>query len=479
VPRDDGKPAGSNPAGAALVPCLDEEQVLAFVAGRLDPPALAAAERHLADCRDCSETVAVFAGRTAPTGAQPLAAFPEGALIEGRYRIIRLIGAGGMGEVYQALDTALDEPIALKTIGLGVALDGPAIDRLKAEVQLARRVTHRNVCRVFDLGLHEEPDPRGGRARVTIPFLTMELLTGETLRAYQRRRGHLPPKEALSLLEGMAAGLDAAHAAGVVHADFKSENVMLVSESGGLRPVVMDFGLARQIKSGSMAGGSASLPSGGTPGYMAPEQMERKAGDAADIYALAVVLFEMLTGRLPYQGQTALSIAVQALGGPPPALRSLGVQAPPSWDRIIRRCLHRDPGHRFPSAAAVIAALRPPATGGLRPVRRALWVGAGIAAVVALALMLVVRRAPMSTIRTLPPPTATAATPIPAPPVTAPPAPPPPAATVAAPAVPPPLPTVSPGRGARKKAVKAERRRPAQTPLPEPGEDDAIDPFNR
>src|SRR5439155_12236213 len=128
----------------------------------------------------------------------------------------------------------------------------------------------RNVCRVFDLGLHEEPAPRRGAPPIIVPFLTMELLAGETLRAHLRRRGKLSPDQALALVDAMAAGLDAAHAAGVVHADFKSENVMLVTDAGGTRPVIMDFGLARRTRTGSLRTGPTTALTGGTPGYMAP-----------------------------------------------------------------------------------------------------------------------------------------------------------------------------------------------------------------
>src|SRR2546421_7739345 len=211
-------------------------------------------------------------------------AFAEGELAGGRWRIVRLLGAGGMGEVYEAEDTELHEHVALKALPSRLAGDAEAIARLRREVQLARKVTHKNVCRIFDLGLHE----RDGHATA---FLTMELLSGETLAARLAGAGPLTPDQALPLLAQMAAALDEAHAAGVLHRDLKSANVLLVS---GERAMLMDFGIARRR-------GSETGTIYGSPDYMAPEQLAGfEVTAAADIYALGVVAYEMVTGKVPF-----------------------------------------------------------------------------------------------------------------------------------------------------------------------------------
>lgn len=354
--------APADESGSA--PCLSHDDLLALVAGRLDADRLARAETHLDLCEECNGIVAGLARDTRPIdrpgGPWPRSTFVPGERLAGRYELGRLLGAGGMGEVYEAQDGVLGETIALKTIALDVPLDDPASARLMAEVQLARRVTHPNVCRVFDVGFHEAPDPRGREPGMTVPFLTMELLRGETLRARLRRRRRLGCAEAVTILEGMAAGLDAAHAAGVVHADLKCENVMLVPQGEQTRVVLMDFGLARPFREASRSHPSGTFL-GGTLGYMAPEQLQgRAASPASDIHALGVVLFEMLAGRLPFAG-----------GGPDgtsarrSSLDSFGVKAPAAFDAAIDRCLAVDPRRRFATAAELVAALR-----GGSPVRR-------------------------------------------------------------------------------------------------------------
>ncbi|HEX9105220.1 MAG TPA: serine/threonine-protein kinase, partial [Polyangia bacterium] len=228
--------------------------------------------------------------------------------IAGRYRIVRFLARGGMGEVYEAEDLELGVRIALKTLRTLAGSDGSsesrAIDRFKREVQLARKVTHANVCRIFDLGVDAAGDAR------TV-FLTMELVDGESL-ADRLERGRLAPAEALPLLQQMADALAAAHAAGIIHRDFKSSNVMIVD--GGKRAVVTDFGLARPRErhdDGSLSQENALI---GSPKYMAPEQVEGLAlTPAADIYALGVVAFEMATGRLPFVGETPLATALKRL----------------------------------------------------------------------------------------------------------------------------------------------------------------------
>jgi tetratricopeptide (TPR) repeat protein/tRNA A-37 threonylcarbamoyl transferase component Bud32 len=323
-----------------------------------------------------------------PRSTQPVApvrSFAPDEFVAGRYRVIRFIARGGMGEVYEVEDVELRSRVALKTIRADLADDEISLNRFRREIQLARRVTHPNVCRIFDLGHH-----LGRRGRVT--FLTMELLDGESLLRRVRARGPLKPAEALPLVQQMVAALGEAHALGIVHRDFKSDNVMLVAQpSGGLRAVVTDFGLARSAELGGSATRSGQMI--GTPTYMAPEQLEgHEIGPAADQYSLGVVLYEMLTGKTPFTGETAFSIAVKRLSEPPAPPRKHNPDLDRRWERVILRCLERDPARRFARVSDVVAALLDPthpiAVG--RPRRR--WLSAAaLLALLAGGAMLVVR----------------------------------------------------------------------------------------
>ncbi|HKD16869.1 MAG TPA: tetratricopeptide repeat protein [Thermoanaerobaculia bacterium] len=288
--------------------------------------------------------------RSAASRAPRLA---DGTLLADRFRIVRFIARGGMGEVYEAEDRVLGVPVALKTIRPDTAVDERSMERFLREVHLSRSVTHPNVCRIFDVFHHED-----------VTFLTMELLAGETLADRLARTGKMTPAEALPLVEPMAAALGAAHDAGVIHRDFKSGNVMLVPDDrrpGGVRVVVTDFGLARR----SGGGGASAAPLTkteavlGTPDYMAPEQIEGKdLTPAADIYALGIVLYEMVTGVPPFQGDTPLSVALKKLKEPAPSPRRDAPNLPASWERTILRCLERQPSERFGSTEEIVRALR-------------------------------------------------------------------------------------------------------------------------
>ncbi len=314
----------------------------------------------------------------------------DGEVLAGRFRIVRFIARGGMGEVYEAEDQVLRERVALKTIRPDVAGDERTMERFLREVHLARSVTHPNVSRTYDVFHHG-----------ALAFLTMELLGGQTL-AERLKAGRMTPEEALPVVEQMAAALAAAHEAGVVHRDFKSANVMLEPDErrpGGMRVVVTDFGLARRDRPGR--GSAAPLTETeavlGTPDYMAPEQIEGRAiTPATDVYALGVVIYEMVTGEQPFEGDTPLSVALKKLKEAAPSPRRLAPDLPPVWEKTILRCLERSPADRFASAGEVVRALRGetsvtgPAT--LRRRRRTI---AGVAAgvVLAAAAALLVSRA--------------------------------------------------------------------------------------
>jgi tetratricopeptide (TPR) repeat protein/tRNA A-37 threonylcarbamoyl transferase component Bud32 len=301
-----------------------------------------------------------------PPKAQPpgrtdvyIPAFPPGYLVANRYRVVRFIAQGGMGEVYEVEDLELQEHVALKTVRSEVMRDGQTIARFRREVNLARKVSHPNVCRTFDIGRHQvrtgNEDPKD-----EVTFLTMELLAGETLEERVRRVGRMSLEEALPIISQMAEGLNAAHKAGVVHRDFKSRNVMLVPAEGqGVRAVITDFGIAR----GNAADDHLSTAVTGlgeivgTPAYMAPEQIEgAQITPAVDVYAFGVVIYEMVTGECPFSGSTLPSL-VRRLKELPPSPRIHVSDLDPNWEQAILRCLERDPADRFASASDVVKAL--------------------------------------------------------------------------------------------------------------------------
>ena len=275
-----------------------------------------------------------------------------GRILAGRFRLLRFLGRGGMGEVYEAKDLVLQTIVAVKTLATALAGDASALDRLRREVLLARRVAHPNVCRIHEL--HQDLDGSD-----CLTFISMELLEGETLAERLRRAGAIPVPEALGLLEQLGEGLGAIHREGLVHRDFKPGNVMLVRTAEGQRAVVMDFGIARPLspEDGSGPTVTASI---GTPRYMAPEQLRGgELGPRTDVYAFALVAQEMVTG---------VPTGVEAPSG-----------LPGRWTRVLRRATAISPSRRFESAAALVRGLRP---GGIgwpgRVVLAALLVATGV-----------------------------------------------------------------------------------------------------
>jgi hypothetical protein len=300
--------------------------------------------------------------------------FDVGDVLSGRYEITRFIARGGMGEVYAAHDRMLGDEIALKVLLRPTLAGAGVLDRLRAEVQLARRVADPHVLRVFDLGSYETSD--GGE----LLFLTMQLLQGETLRARIRRAGPIPFAETARLAGDMFAALAAAHRIGIVHRDFKSDNVMLVpTEEGPPRAVVMDFGLASSASDAPRTNDGTPLVAG-TLGYMAPEQLAGSPVTAAvDVYAFGVVLHEMLTGVLPPFRPVVPRRGEAAPPPPPPALLD-GLNIPSQWSALIRRCLERDPALRF---ADILAAREAVTSRSHRSNRRVVFAAAGVAALAA------------------------------------------------------------------------------------------------
>ncbi len=340
--------------------CVSEDEAIAFVHGAPTAEERAAVLAHIESCGRCriliGQVAAGPSAATARSGPGPITTLPLGTLVEGRYRITRFIAAGGMGEVYAARDTLLDHDVALKTLPPTALDDERAIARIKKELLLAWRVSDPNVCRLLEFGVHQMR-PQG--AVYAIPFLTMELLQGETLGRRLRRAGPLSIGQARPLVAQLLSGIEAIHRAGVVHRDLKSDNVFLAEGSAGeLRVVVMDLGLARTLEPGGSGPGLTGGAVVGTMAYMAPEQLEGRPPTVAfDIYALGVVLYEMLTGALPFQGSTAIAAALKRFSEDPVPPSRLMPVPDPAWDALVLRCLARDPGQRFSSIEQVRAAV--------------------------------------------------------------------------------------------------------------------------
>ena len=308
--------------------------------------------------------------------------FDAGRVVAGRYRIVRFIARGGMGEVYEAEDLELQGSVALKTIRPEVAEDAVAVERFRREIQIARKVTHPNICRVFDVSYDHGGD-------TDVMFVTMELLTGQTLREKIVKDGPLSTREALPIARQIADGLAAAHRAGVVHRDLKSANVMLVAEEGQGTPrvVITDFGLAR-ASFGSERTITNTGDILGSPAYMAPEQIEGKPlTPAADIYAFGVVLYEMITRGHPFEAETPLASVLKRLREPATSPRHYLPELDLAWEAAILRCLEREPADRFADAREVVQALESGDTASLPSRRRArlrlLAVALGVIAVLA------------------------------------------------------------------------------------------------
>ena len=295
-----------------------------------------------------SETITYGPGHApgrAGTRAFALSVLEPGAPFGTRYRILRELGAGGMGIVYQAWDAELGVAVALKVIRPDVTDDPSAAQevekRFKRELLLARQVTHKNVVRIHDLG---EVDG--------IKYITMPYIEGKDLADVLQERGRLPVPEALRLTRQIAAGLVAAHEAGVVHRDLKPENIMI---DGDGQPLIMDFGISRSVMSGT-ATATAAGAIVGTLEYMAPEQARGVNVDQrADLYALGLILYDMLAGRRRVAAsESALTEMMRRMQAPLPSLRTVAPDVPDALERIVARCLKTNPDERYQTTAALL-----------------------------------------------------------------------------------------------------------------------------
>jgi predicted Ser/Thr protein kinase len=281
---------------------------------------------------DDDATIGPVTARMLPSGG-----FTPGAIVAGRYRLVALLGRGGMGEVYRADDLTLDQPVALKFLPGGVTDDDSRLAQFHNELRVARQVSHKNVCRLYDLG---EADGRR--------FLTMEYVDGEDLASLLRRIGRVPQDKAVELARQLCAGVAAAHERGVLHRDLKPANVM-IDGNGDVR--ITDFGIAT-------AGGDTGALPAGTPQYMAPEQLAGKpASMRTDIYALGLILFEIFTGRRAYDAKSLGDLKQLHDTGTVTTPSSIVRDLDPTIERVILRCLSKDPDQRPPSALTIAASL--------------------------------------------------------------------------------------------------------------------------
>jgi serine/threonine-protein kinase len=256
-----------------------------------------------------------------------------------RYRIVSLLGRGGMGEVYKAEDLKLKQVVALKFLPEALALDGGALARFHNEVRITRQISHPNVCRVYDIG-----EVAGQH------FLSMEFIDGEDLSALLRRIGRLPGDKATEITRQICAGLAAAHENGVLHRDLKPANIMI---DGRGKTRVTDFGVA--VVANELLGREAAA---GTPGYMAPEQLAGKeVTQRSDIYSLGLVLYELFTGKRVFEAKSLHELMQLHERSTPPTPSSYVRDIEPLVERVILRCLEKNPRQRPASAIQVAAAL--------------------------------------------------------------------------------------------------------------------------
>jgi len=276
------------------------------------------------------------------------ARYVPGTTLAERYRIVSPLGKGGMGEVYRAEDLRLGQTVALKFLPRSLAQTEEARERFTREVRLARQVSHPNVCRVFDIGEISETGDAG--KTITQTFLTMEFVDGEDLASLMRRIGRLPPDKALEIARQLCAGLAAAHEHGIIHRDLKPANIML---DGRGRVRITDFGLAGLAA--DMGGADARA---GTPAYMSPEQFAGgEVTPKSDLYSLGLVLFEIFTGKRPFEASSTEEMARLRDKSAPTAPSQFVKELDPLIERVILRCLEKDPKKRPASALQVAAAM--------------------------------------------------------------------------------------------------------------------------
>ena len=268
----------------------------------------------------------------------------EGTLLAGRYEILRPLGKGGMGVVYEAKDRELDEIVALKVLRPEIARSGDMVRRFRSEIKLARKIRHRNVCGIHEFGTDGH-----------LQFIAMELIHGVDLKKVLREHGPLPPEQAYEVSMQVAKGLQAIHDVGVVHRDLKTANLMR-DPTGLVR--LMDFGIAKDVVTES-AEQTATGQIVGTPEYMSPEQIRAKGVDhRSDIYALGIVVWELFTGDVPFRGESSVATLFLQIQEPPPFDGPTGALIPDTLRPVLRKALAKQPEDRYQSVREFADAIR-------------------------------------------------------------------------------------------------------------------------
>jgi serine/threonine-protein kinase len=271
----------------------------------------------------------------------PLKELTRGTIFANRYEVIEELGKGGMGRVYRAFDKTVKEEVALKLIKPEIAGGEKTIERFGNELKFARKIAHRNVCRMFDL------DEEDGTH-----FITMEYVPGESLKSMIGMMGQLSAGQVVFIAGQVCEGLAEAHRLGVVHRDLKPSNI-IIDKEGNAR--ILDFGIARSLKEKGITGAGVMI---GTAEYMSPEQVDAKEVDKrSDIYSLGIILYEMITGRLPFEGETTLSIALKHKTEKPLDPSQFNAQIPEDLSRVILRCIEKDRDKRYQETEELLAEL--------------------------------------------------------------------------------------------------------------------------
>ncbi|MGH9521020.1 MAG: protein kinase domain-containing protein, partial [Terriglobales bacterium] len=283
-----------------------------------------------------------------------------GMVIRNKYEIQERIGSGGMATVYRARHLVFNEARAIKVVSSRLMEDENFLKRFRNEAVVTRKLQHPNAVRVEDMDTMED-----GR-----PFIVMELVEGQSLRAIIEREGSLSPPRALEITRQVASALGAAHSLGIVHRDIKPDNIVVVTRDGKDTVKVLDFGIAKLRDPGSAETANYTATQTGmligTPQYISPEQASGKPGEQldgrSDIYSLGIVLYQMLTGRLPFESDTPMGIVLQHMQTPPPSLESVrpDVKIDPTTTQLLLKCLEKDPAKRFQMAQELMASIPPP-----------------------------------------------------------------------------------------------------------------------